>query len=132
MMAALSADLKGWGVPAPAIFSEAFGPASLPRPASPTATTPSTPAIAVAAPKVVFAKSAKTLAWDAQAQNLLNLARAHGIDIPSGCCAGNCGTCETAVKSGEVRYLRECGWQAQPGTCLVCVAEPAGDIVLDA
>jgi ferredoxin-NADP reductase len=132
MMAALSTDLKSWGVPATAIFSEAFGPASLPRPAGPAANAPATPAIAAAAPEVVFAKSAKTLAWDAQAQNLLNLARAHAIDIPSGCCAGNCGTCETAVKSGEVRYLRECGWQAQAGTCLVCVAEPAGDIVLDA
>jgi ferredoxin-NADP reductase len=127
MMAAIVGDLKAWGVPETAIFTEAFGPASVP----PTATAP---AAAPAPPggKVGFARSGQTIAWDPRAGNLLTLARSHGIDIPSGCCAGNCGTCETAVKSGEVRYLREPGWRPQPGTCLVCVAQPAGDVELDA
>jgi len=130
MMAALDASLKSWGVPADKFFSEAFGPASLPKPAA------AEPAAASAAPasgfKVVFSRSGKTVVWDGKYENLLNLARASSVDIPSGCCAGNCGTCETAVKAGTVKYLREPGWKAQGGTCLVCVAAPAGDVEFDA
>jgi len=132
MMASMSQGLKEWGVPETSIFTEAFGPASVPRPAkvadsATTASAKSGPGL-----KIAFARSGKDFVWDAQLQNLLNLASANGIDIPSGCCAGNCGTCETAIKSGQVRYAREPGWQPQAGTCLVCVAEPVGDLVLDA
>jgi ferredoxin-NADP reductase len=129
MMTAICQSLKEWGVPASKVFSEAFGPAAAPK-APPPASTPG--AAAPVACKVAFVRSGKTVPWDSQAGNLLTLARSNGVDIPSGCCVGNCGTCETAVRSGEVRYATEPAWKAQPGTCLVCVAAPKGDLELDA
>src|SRR5262245_56360497 len=131
MMAALTEGLKAWGVPEAKIFTEAFGPASVPKSAPPAAGAVAE-AAAPRAAKVTFARSNRTAAWDPQAGNLLSLAQASNVEIPSGCCAGNCGTCETAIKAGTVRYLREPGWKAQAGTCLVCVAAPNGDVELDA
>jgi ferredoxin-NADP reductase len=128
LMASVAQGLKDWGVPEARIFSEAFGPAAAPKAPQPPAATAGAPA----ACKVAFARSGKSVAWDSAAGNLLNLGRSNGVEIPSGCCVGNCGTCETAVRSGEVRYLSEPGWKAQPGTCLVCVAAPKGDVELDA
>ena len=127
MMASITESLKGWGVPESRIFSEAFGPASVPKTPAATAA-----AGAAAGYKVVFARSGKTLAWNSQTGNILDLASSEGVQIPAGCRAGSCGTCETALKAGTVKYLREPGWKAQAGTCLVCVAAPGSDVVLDA
>src|SRR5262249_34426150 len=132
MMASVVQDLKTWGVPQASIITEAFGPASVPRAAGAPVAPPPAPAGPSGTSKVAFAKSGQTLPWDAQTGNLLDLALAHGIDIPFGCRVGNCGTCETAVKSGQVRYLHEPSWNPQPGTCLACVSQPAGDLELDA
>jgi len=132
MMASVVQDLRAWGVPQVSILTEAFGPASVPRAGTaPVAPRPE-PAGSSGTSNVAFAKSGQTIPWDAQAGNLLDLALAHGIDIPFGCRVGNCGTCETAVKAGQVRYLHEPSWHPQPGTCLVCVSQPEGDLQLDA
>jgi ferredoxin len=112
------------------IFSEAFGPASVPKAAAPAGAVPEAPA--PSGLKVAFARSSRTVPWDAKAGDLLALALAQGVEIPFGCRAGNCGTCETAVRSGTVRYLREAGWKAQAGSCLVCVTAPNSDVELDA
>ena len=103
MMTAICQSLKDWGVPETKVFSEAFGPRGRACMPPPTTSAPGKAAAPVAS-KVAFTRSGKTVPWDSQAGNLLNLARSHGVDIPSGCCVGNCGTCETAMKSGEVRY----------------------------
>src|SRR5262249_36240563 len=132
MMASIVGDLKAWGVPPASILSEAFGPASVPRAAAAPAAPPPAPAGSTGTSKVVFAKAGQTIPWDAQAGNLLDLALAHGIDIPFGCRVGNCGTCGRAVKAGQVPYLPDPSWQPQPGTCLVCVPQPEGDLQLDA
>jgi ferredoxin-NADP reductase len=132
MMATIVGDLKAWGVPPTAINTEAFGPASVPRAGAAPVAAPPAPAGAAGTSKVVFAKAGQTIPWEAPTGNLLDLALAHGIDIPFGCRVGNCGTCETALKAGQVRYLHEPSWHPQPGTCLVCVSQPAGDVELDA
>jgi ferredoxin-NADP reductase len=127
MMTAIVKDLQAWGVPEQFIFTEAFGPASV-KPAAqgiPAGAAPS-------GIQVRFARSEKTLAWAPEVGNLLALAQANGIDIPNGCCAGSCGTCETAIKSGEVQYAKKPGWHPQAGSCLVCVATPKATIELDA
>ena len=54
------------------------------------------------------------------------------IAIDSGCRAGNCGTCKTAIVSGEVTYLHEPGEMPEAGSCLTCIAVPKGDVTLDA
>jgi ferredoxin-NADP reductase len=136
MMASITRDLKDWGVPEERILTEAFGPATVKKAFVPGADQgkPAEAASAVAGGvQVCFGKSAKECAWDPQTGNLLDFAATHGISIASGCRAGNCGTCEVALKAGEVRYVHEPGWAVQPGTCLTCVAVPKkGPVVLDA
>jgi ferredoxin len=81
---------------------------------------------------VNFAKTGKEIAWDPDVGSLLDLAEDNNIAIDSGCRAGNCGTCETAIKSGDVEYLSEPGELPDAGSCLACVAVPKGPITLDA
>ena len=52
--------------------------------------------------------------------------------IDSGCRAGNCGTCLTAIRSGKVDYLSEPGAPIEEGSCLACIAEPQSKLNLDA
>lgn len=129
MMGALTADLAVWGVPEADIRTEAFGPASVKRTEKPeiAAAPPPVPAL-----QVTFARSGKTLPWAGTADNLLEFAEAHGISLDFGCRAGGCGTCLTAVKSGEVIYVREPDARPEAGSCLACVSRPKGDLVLDA
>ena len=123
MMADLGAALAGWGVPRSDVHFEAFGPSSVPQrqPAGPDA----------AEVEVVFVRSGRTLTWRG-AGTLLELALAHQVAMDSGCAAGSCGSCLTAIKEGEVRYLAEPGEVPAAGSCLPCVCVPAGRLVLDA
>ena len=132
MMSGVGQDLKNWGVPESKIFAEAFGPASITKPKP--APTPAADAATDAAkgPKVQFVKSEKSAVWSSADGVLLDLAESQGVDIPSGCRAGNCGTCETAIRSGQTKNIKETGWKVQAGTCLVCIAVPIGDVELDA
>ena len=63
---------------------------------------------------------------------ILDLADHLGIGIASGCRAGNCGTCVLAMQSGEVAYIQPPGSPPEARTCLTCIAQPKGNIVLDA
>ena len=63
---------------------------------------------------------------------VVDLAEENGVDIDFGCRAGNCGTCITAVKSGDIDYLSEPGEKPEAGSCLACIAVPKGPVVLDA
>ena len=127
MMQALTAGLTEWGVPEARIHFEAFGPASVKK------AVPTPPAGAGAVKwAVTFSKSGKVLSWDSSVGSLLDLASMNGVPIDSGCRAGNCGTCITAIRSGSVDYLREPGSAPEKGSCLACVCVPKGDLVLDA
>ena len=129
MMEALTSGLKTWGVPESHLHFEAFGPMSLKRAglvqqaAASTATTP---------PLVTFRKSACSLPWDGTHATLLDLAEHAGIVIASGCRAGNCGTCVVAMQRGEVAYIQPPGSPPEARTCLTCIAQPKGDVVLEA
>jgi ferredoxin len=82
--------------------------------------------------QVTFARSGKTLRWEPSAGNLLEFARAEGVRIDSGCCAGSCGSCLVAIKSGTVQYLKPPDTEPEQGTCLTCICRPKGNLVLDA
>lgn len=128
MMEAMVKALVGWGVPEADVHFEAFGPGSVKKVQKPEpAGSP-----AGAGFKVELARSAKSLAWTSDAGTLLELAEANGVKVNSGCRAGNCGTCVTAVKSGSVNYLVKPANLPAAGSALLCIAHPAGDIVLDA
>ena len=128
MMEATVKALLDWGVPEADIHFEAFGPGSVKKVQKPE---PGEQA-AGAAFKVELTRSLKSLAWTKEAGTLLELAEANGIRINSGCRAGNCGTCVTAVKSGSVNYIIKPASVPAPGSALLCIAHPAGDVVLDA
>ena len=128
MMDALEKGLKEWGVPEDRINYEKFGPGPRKQPPSAAA---SAAADAVGTP-ITFARSKRTINWNAAAGTVLQLARDHGIAIESGCEQGNCGTCQTALRSGSVVYVENPSFECEAGTCLPCVCQPQGPLEIDA
>jgi ferredoxin-NADP reductase len=126
MMSDLNRDLLAWGVPEKAIHAEAFGHASVKKPAAAAATA------TAAALNITFARSQKESVWTAQSDSLLDLALAEKVPVGYGCRAGNCGTCKTAVKSGTVKYLKDPGCEVETGSCLICICVPESNLVLEA
>jgi ferredoxin-NADP reductase len=126
MMESLVPGLEDWGVDSDDIYYESFGPASLIKhkkaPISAT-TQPVT---------VIFSQSGKSIPWDFAADSLLEFAEANDIEVESGCRAGSCGSCQTAMKAGEVDYNQEPDADVVPGHCLLCISTPKGDLTLDA
>ncbi|MFM0738129.1 pyridoxamine 5'-phosphate oxidase family protein [Paraburkholderia xenovorans] len=115
---------------------EAFGPASIqrtpaampnvalkePDDASGKTTTPVTGGVAV-----TFARSQRTVQWLPKDGTLLDFAEACGIDAPSSCRSGMCGTCSTRVSSGTIAYDGPVEADIQPGHALICVGRPLVD-----
>lgn len=128
MMEAMVKALLEWGVPEADIHFEAFGPGSVKKVQKPE---PSVEAVGSGF-KVELSRSGRSLIWTKEAGTLLELAEANGIKINSGCRAGNCGTCITAVKQGSVSYLVKPAKVPAPGSALLCIAQPSGDLALDA
>lgn len=127
MMQSLVEGLAAWGIPAGHIHHEAFGPASV---KSAGAALPAPPAGARPI-EVAFTRSGRRCAWDGRS-TLLDVAEANEVKIDFGCRAGNCGTCLTALKSGDVEYRNPPGTAVEAGSCLACVAVPKGSVELDA
>lgn len=126
MMEATVKALLGWGVPEADIHFEAFGPGSVKK-----VQKPETEGTGVGC-KVELTRSGRSLIWTKESGTLLELAEANGIRINSGCRAGNCGTCITAVKQGNVTYLVKPASVPAPGSALLCISHPVGDIAIDA
>ena len=121
--------LDAWGVPEKDVHFEAFGPATVKKKAA----EPSASETAfLSKVHVTFGRSGKSVRWEPSAGNLLEFARAQGVRIDSGCCAGSCGSCLVAIKSGTVDYLKPPDAEPEQGACLTCICRPKGDLVLDA
>ena len=133
MMNTVVPALAEWGVPEKNIHFEAFGPATVKK-AAPDKNPEEKAADAAAAEgiEVVFAKSGKTCAWDPEADSLLDFAEENDVVIDFGCRAGNCGTCITAIRSGDVTYVVEPGAAPESGSCLACISVPKSSLTLDA
>lgn len=128
MMETLTRDLGEWGVPEERIHFEAFGPASVKKVAQ---ATQAAPVPAAGSFEISFTRSNKKIAWSG-AGSLLEFAEANGIRIDSGCRAGSCGTCATAVREGQVHYLRKPDAEIEKGSCLTCISVPKEPLSLDA
>jgi ferredoxin-NADP reductase len=129
MMEDLVPGIAAWGVPEQDIHYEAFGPASVHL-------APSAPTISVndvSTPlEVHFQRSGRTLLWDGQDGSLLEFAERNGVSVDSGCRSGSCGSCETRLIEGTVRYTKSLDHDVMPGHCLLCVGTPASGITLEA
>jgi ferredoxin len=115
--------LRGLNVADERIRFEAFGPASVRRDSKPTASDAAATAPVAPVP-VRFERSGVSVHWNGEG-SLLALAEANGVDAPSGCRSGLCGSCAVGLRSGEVRYTRECGTQPEAGQVLMCSVVPA-------
>jgi ferredoxin-NADP reductase len=83
---------------------------------------------------VEFAKSGKTCTV-LEGQTLLDAAAEAGVQIPSACRQGQCGTCKTRLLKGQVRMTAENGLDAESkslGFVLTCVGHAEGSVSLDA
>ncbi|TPW03011.1 MAG: FAD/NAD(P)-binding oxidoreductase [bacterium] len=129
MMETLVPALRLAGVDEADLHYEAFGPASVPRPAGP----PSDPVkdSDIAFP-IHFLRSGRTLEWSGQNESLLDFAEGNGVAIDSGCRSGQCGSCETRLVSGRIRYSQSPDWDVAPGHCLPCICIPTSPVELDA
>jgi ferredoxin-NADP reductase len=130
MLQSLVPALEDWGVPDGRIHFEAFGPASIKRNKSASATQRET-SPPIESVMVTFAKSGKQLSWQATQGSLLDLAEANGIAVSSGCRAGGCGSCQTSIRSGEVAYSQSPDFDPEPGSCLLCVCTPKTAVTLE-
>ena len=132
MMDAVTNALSEWGVPESSVNLEAFGPATVKRNKSSEQVQDAAAAAASGEGiEIVFARSNKTLHWKPSDGSILEFAEENGVKLDSGCRAGNCGTCVTAIREGEVSYLSEPGAEPEAGTCLACIAVPKCRLVLD-
>ena len=128
-MKSLTDGLEAWGVPDKDVHFEAFGPATVKK--KTVAPSPSE-TVHLQKVNVTFARSNKTVRWEPSLENLLEFAKAQGAKIDSGCCAGSCGSCVVAIKSGDVDYLKKPDATPEAGSCFTCVCRPKNDLVLDA
>ena len=83
---------------------------------------------------VEFAKSGKTRTA-LEGQTLLEAATEAGVQIPSACRQGQCGTCKTRLLTGQVRMTAENGLDPESkslGFVLTCVGHAEGSVSLDA
>lgn len=124
LMESLVPSLWEWGVPESHVHFEAFGPASV-KSARHAASK-------VQPCSVQFERSGKSATWDGSMNSLLECGEAAGVKFISGCRAGSCGECLTAIRSGAVETIKEPGIAVPAEHCLTCISVPAVDLVLDA
>ncbi len=127
MMESLVPALEDWGVDSGDIYYESFGPATLIRQKKPAQKGNTDQPITI-----TFSRSGQKIPWDPASDSLLDFAETNGIEVESGCRAGSCGSCQTAVKVGEVDYNQEPDADLEPDHCLLCISMPKGDMTLDA
>ncbi len=133
MMQSLEIGLKAWGVPDNKIHMERFGPSSGSAQIAANQKVLSYSGSQSSEEYTVnFARSGKSVKWMGTTENLLELAEEHDIIIDSCCRSGNCGTCMTEIKSGEIDYRGISEMVVAPGYCLPCIARPSSDVILDA
>lgn len=84
--------------------------------------------------QVEFARSGKVCSVP-KGQTLLQAAAENGVEIPSACRQGQCGTCKTRLLEGKVHMTAEQGLDPESkerGFVLTCVGHADGNVRLDA
>ncbi|MGI0484423.1 ferredoxin--nitrite reductase [Pantanalinema rosaneae CENA516] len=104
-------------------------PAPVPTPTAPEPTVPAIPAT------ISLTQTGKDIACTEQ-DLILDVAERAGVELPSSCRAGNCGTCKQRLLTGEVRYDGEPQALTESdranGVILTCIAHAIGYVRLDA
>ncbi len=82
-------------------------------------------------PRITFARSGLTVAWTEKYASVLELAEACDVPTRWSCRTGVCHTCQTPLLSGTADQHPDPLEPAEPGTTLLCCAQPETDLVLD-
>lgn len=112
------------GVPDESIHSEVFfspSAADLTDPRPPSSTGPHRISV-----------GSETIDWSPGTGTVLDAVEGAGIDWPSGCRVGVCGTCARGLAGGSVEYLSDPLVPPKAGSVLVCCIAPLSDLVFDA
>jgi ferredoxin-NADP reductase len=129
----LMQGLLSWGVPRNRIHSEVFGPGTSATPGieeqRPPPHAPAGPT--GEGPRVSFARSGLSIAWDSRFQNLLELAEACDVPVHWSCRTGVCHSCEVGLINGSVAYDPNPLDPPASGNLLTCCSRPRGDVVID-
>ncbi|MBL8137043.1 MAG: iron-sulfur cluster-binding domain-containing protein [Acidobacteria bacterium] len=128
----LTATLHQLSVPPDQVRSERFEAAVAASAGRPSTAAEPVAAVSGGAFQMQERRSARTVPVT-RGQTLLDAADAHGLEIPSLCRAGVCGTCRTRVIEGDVRcdggVLDDA--DRESGYVLACVASPRSHCVIE-
>ncbi len=118
----------GAGMAPERLHQESFGPRGSPKPVAARRVADA------AGARVVFSRSDVEVPCDAE-ETILEAAERAGIEIPSACRVGSCGTCKARKTSGTVKHghcpgLTEA--EAGEGYVLTCSTTAEGVVVLEA
>lgn len=83
--------------------------------------------------ELVFARSGISARCQ-ETDTVLAIAKANGLNIPSGCTFGLCGTCKTRKLEGEVHMVHNGGISdedIEEGYILACCSNPIGRVVVE-
>lgn len=83
--------------------------------------------------QIVFANS-QVSSWCSETDTVLAVAKDAGLNIPSGCTFGVCGTCKVKKLSGEVHMVHSGGISdedIEAGFILACCSNPIGTVEVD-
>ena len=81
--------------------------------------------------RVTFLRSGIAAEWDPQAGSLLEFAEQCGLAPPFCCRAGVCGTCQSVLRSGAVKYLEVPVAEPSAGEILLCCSCPTEDVAIE-
>lgn len=143
MMAAMRKELDELGVPETQLYTEAFGPASLPADpdalevVSPPSTgiqggATSAGETGIAQTTITFSVAGVSVPLPAD-QTILEAAETAGVEIPYACRVGTCGACVTKLLAGEVAMDVETGLAPEDkanGFVLACQAKSTGQALV--
>ena len=132
-MQAVRDMLIGFGYDMAHYHQEAFGAPPVLTPADLPVLDDVVPS-AEAASEVVFALSGKSIPCT-EVDTILAISRQAGLNIPSGCNFGVCGTCKTKKLTGEVHMVHNGGItdaDVAAGYILACCARPMGRVEIEA
>ena len=79
-----------------------------------------------------FERSGLTTPSSEQAANILDAASQQGLNLPAVCRNGVCGSCKVKLLKGTVNYAKRPACSHHADEAVACLAQPVGDIVVDA
>ena len=126
MIETVTTTLVELGMPAEAVHAERFG---VPR-RSMAEKGGDDVASSAAAVTVIMDGHRKAFEMPPEADNLVDAAALHGIELPYSCKGGVCATCRCHVRSGEVVMATNYGlepWEVEAGFVLACQSRPVTD-----